>query len=353
MFKVLLGAVLRELTWGLPAVAREVRAWRSRSAAIPDAEIRGDALSALASKRGHTEGAALFTILPRSRQPELLCLLVAYELVWDFLDTVNEHGALAGQVNGKRLHLALVEALDPDSPLSDYYRHHPWREDGGYLRALVNACRDRCERLPSYERVRAALRAEAVRAQVLGSNHELDPERRDADLRRWAEQEFGGEQLARWYEMSGAASASLTVHALLALASEPLDSDAHVEQVRNAYFPWISLATTMLDSYVDQVEDLQKGDHSYVSHYCSAAVARQRVKRLVRRCLQEARALPCGDSHALIAGCMVAMYLSRDSAHTRAMRDTSTSLVRAGGSLSLFLRPILRTWRVLYSQHSA
>ncbi len=345
--------MVRELTWGLPTVAREVRAWRVRAGAIPEPEIRSDALSVLANKRGHTDGAALFTILPRAREPDLLCLLVAYEIAWDFLDTVNEHGAEAGQLNGRQLHLALVDALDPSAPISDYYRHHRWRKDGGYLCALVNACRRHCRRLPSYDRVRSPILVEALRAQVLGINHELDPARRDADLRRWAKLEFPGEQESTWFELTGAASASLTIHALLALASEPLDFGAPVERVRDAYFPWISAATTMLDSYVDQVEDALNGDHSYVAHYPSSTLAVQRIGQLVERCLREARALPDGERHALIAACMVAMYLSKDSARTPAMRQTSASLVRAGGSLSRLLHPILRLWRTAYSQRSA
>jgi tetraprenyl-beta-curcumene synthase len=345
--------VVRELAWGLPAVASEVRAWRLRAGAIPEPEIRSDALSSLANKRAHTDGAALFTILPRAREPGLLALLVAYEIAWDFLDTVNEHGADAGQLNGKQLHLALVDALDPGAPISDHYRHHPWRDDGGYLRALVNACRSHCRQLPAYDRVRSALHVEALRAQVLGINHELDPVRRDTDLRRWAAWAFPDRQECTWYELSGAASASLTIHALLTLASEPTDPTAPMEQVRDAYFPWISAATTMLDSYVDRAEDAINGDHSYVAHYASSPLAALRIGQLVKRCLREAHALPNGERHALIVTCMIAMYLSKDSTRTPAMRGTSASLVRAGGSLSRLLHPILRLWRIAYSQRSA
>ncbi len=65
--RALARAAARELIWGLPAVAREVRAWRARALQVPDSSIRCDALSALDNKRGHTDGAALFSILPRTR----------------------------------------------------------------------------------------------------------------------------------------------------------------------------------------------------------------------------------------------------------------------------------------------
>jgi tetraprenyl-beta-curcumene synthase len=320
---------------------------------IPDAPIREDALYSIERKRGHTDGAALFWILPRHRNLELLRLLVAYEMIWDFLDTINEHGADRGQANGRQLHLALVEAVDPCRSISDYYQHHPWRQDGGYLRALVEACRRGCSALPSYSRVQSLVIREATRAQVLALNHDLDPTCRDASLRRWAEREFDGRHDASWFELSGAASASLTAHVLLALAAEPACAEHEIDHACAAYFPWLSLATTMLDSYVDQVEDEANGDHSYIAHYASPAIAAQRVHEIVERAARESRGLRNGHRHAVIAACMIAMYLSRDSARTPAMRATTDELVDAGGSLTRVLLPILRLWRIAYAQRSA
>jgi tetraprenyl-beta-curcumene synthase len=337
----------------LPAISREIRRWRLRALAIPDAPIREDALASIEHKRGHTDGAALFWILPRRRNLELLRLLVAYEMIWDFLDGVNERGAGRGPENGLQMHLALVEALDPHASISDYYQHHPWREDGGYLRSLVEACRRGCSALPSYPRVQALVARETMRAQVLALNHDLNPACRDASLKRWAEREFEDRHDACWFELSGAASASLTVHVLLALAAEPACTEHEVEGACAAYFPWLSLATTMLDSFVDQVEDEANGDHSYIAHYESPAVATRRVCEIVERAARESRRLHNGCRHAVIAACMVAMYLSRDSARTPAMRATTGRFIEAGGSLTRVLLPILRLWRIIYAQRSA
>ncbi len=350
--RVLIAAVARELTWSLPTVAREARAWRSLALRIVDAPTRRDALSALADKRGHTDGAALFTILPRQPDRNLLRLLVAYEIAWDFLDSVNERGAAAGQVNGKQLHIALIDALDPDATITDYYRHHPWRGDDSYLRTLVDACRQCCRELAGYERVSQLAAEEAWRAQVLAINHELNPQHRDVTLREWAAQEFPGSRGAEWFELSGAASASLTIHALLALAADPPAADSEIELVRGAYFPWISAATTMLDSYVDQLQDAASGDHSYVAHYSSPELRVRRIGELIARSLREARELPGGERHTLIVACMVAMYLSKDSAATPALREGTKELVEAGGPLTRLLLPILRLWRTAYSQRS-
>jgi tetraprenyl-beta-curcumene synthase len=351
----LLSAATRELLWGLPAVSGEIGAWTALARTIPDAPIREDALSSIKSKRGHADGAALFWILPRRRDLNLLRLLVAYQTIWDFLDTVNERGAAAGAGtgNGLQLHAALVDALDPTAPISDYYRHHPWRDDGGYLRTLVETCRRACAGLPSYGRVKPLVVREARRAQVLALNHDTDPCDRDEALRVWAGREFAADRSASWFELSGAASASLTIHAFLALAARPACSETEIRRTCSAYFPWISGVATMLDSYVDQAEDELNGDHRYVGHYASTSAAGERLRALVARSTSEARRLRNGHRHAVITSCMIAMYLSKDSARTPEMRASTASLVRAGGSLTRLLLPILRIWRIAFAQEAA
>jgi len=349
--RALVAGAARELVWGLRAVSRETAAWRAMAEAIRDAPLREDALHSLDHKRGHADGAALFTILPRRRNRELLTLLVAYETLVDFLDNVSERHPTAA--NGEQLHRALEDALDPDGPLRDYYRHHPWRDDGGYLLALVTACRERCRALPSFEQVREIVGREARRALVLGINHDDDAARRDSALRAWAVREFPGEQELSWFELSGAASATLVVHVLLTLAAEDDLSAADVKAAYAAHWPWIALATTMLDSYVDQADDEASGAHSYLGHYPSREVAIARIHQSIGRALHLARGLRDGHRHVVIVACMIALYLSAASAREPELRATTATLVDAGGSLVRLLLPILRVWRVVYAQRTA
>jgi tetraprenyl-beta-curcumene synthase len=349
----LLVAASRELLWGLPAVSREVHVWRGRASAIPDPRIRRDALDALVHKRTHLDGAALFWTLPRARNVHLLRALVAYEIILEFLDNMNERAADAGQANGRQLHLALAEALNPETQISDYYRFHPWVNDGGYLRALVECCREQCAFLPSYPQVRELAIREATRAQVLAINHEPNARCRDTALREWTASEFPNCKEASWFELSGAATSSLTVHLLLALAAEPTFDEPDVNRACAVYFPWLSLATTMLDSYVDQFDDAITGDHSYIAHYSSREVAVARLGEIVERAGRGARALRNGHHHAVIVACMVAMYLSNDSVGGADMRATTRTLLDAGGSLTKLVLPVLRAWRIAYGLRSA
>jgi tetraprenyl-beta-curcumene synthase len=343
----------RQLTWGLRAVNREVKRWRQRAQHIPNETIRQDALAALSGKRPHLDGAALFWTLPRRRNMSLLHTLVRYEIILEFLDNLNERAVATGHRNGRQLHLALVEAVDIDCPISDYYLYHPLRNDGGFLRSLVEACRVSCVALVSYGAVRALLVREATRAGVLALNHDPDPARRDAALRRWASQHVLGEARYSWFELAGAATSSLTVHMLLSQAAEPSVDHRQTRLNRRVYFPGVALLSTMLDSYVDQCEDLATNHHSYIGHYeCKQDVA-QRLCEIICGTLARARTLRRGHRHVAIVAAMIALYLSDDNARAPNQRRCTAQLARAGGPLTRLLIPILRLWRVVYDLRRA
>jgi tetraprenyl-beta-curcumene synthase len=326
--------------------------WEARARTIEDVALREDALRTLHRKRGSIDGAGLFWTLADRRDPRLLRALVAHELIWDFLDCVSERGAEVGDANGLQLHRALADSLDPDAPMADYYRHHRWRRDTGFLRELVGVCRASCVALPSYGLVRSAAVDEARRGAVQGLNHALDAKHRDEALRSWVRSGAAPPEGVDWFELTAAESASLVIHALLALSASPNARVEDVAAVRAAYFPWVSLATVMLDSYVDQIEDAATGSHSYIAHYRDKAAAVSRLHETIERAGSCVLGLPDGNRHAVIVACMVAMYLSKDSASAPELRATTGSLVAAGGSLTRLLVPVLRLWRIRHEQQA-
>lgn len=349
--RAVVGVAARELTWGLPEATDELRRWRRRACAIPAPQLRRDAEYALATKRTHADGAALFSVLPRRRDCNLLRLLVTYETILDYLDEVSERHPT--EANGRELHRALIDALCPTGAIADYYRHHPWHDDAGYLLALVEACRRRCLRLPSLAAVSTLLAGEIGRTQVLALNHLVSPAGRDKALAAWASTEFPHERSLDWFELSAAASASLVVHSLLALAAEPDVSESAVATTHAAYWPWTSLATAMLDSFVDQVDDAAASAHSYVAHYASPSEAVARTSTAITQAFRSAGDAPRGHRHSVIVAAMIAMYLSKDSARQPAFRHATERLLRAGGALPRLLYPALRAWRTVYRQRSS
>jgi len=337
----------RELAWTLPHVRQEVARWRQHALTITDPTLRTDALESLRSERLNLEGAALFTCLSRRRDLRLLRLNVAYQVALDYLDRITERPTPDPIANGRQLHRALTDALEPSAVPADYYRHHPWHDDGGYLAAIVTACQRLCQELPAYDRVKPHLLTAARRIDVQILNHDPNPARRDAALAAFAAQTYPNLHEPRWFELTAAASSTVGVHALLALAADPATTDADVRATDAAYAFSICAASTLLDSLVDELEDVATGNHSYIAHYANADEATERICAIVARAREDAAILRRGNRHALIAGGIVAMYLSKDDAYRPDLRPKVRRVLRAAGPLPMLQRPIMRAMRRL------
>ena len=155
-----------------PLVGCELRHWHERARQIPDPVLRRLALLTQRVEHGNYEGAAAYAALvPRAYRARVVRAVVAFQTTYDYVDTLSEQPSYDPVANGRQLHLALLTALDPDSDQPDYYEHASGGRDNGYIRQLVQACRDALGALPSYAAVaqpalRAAARSSPTRAST-------------------------------------------------------------------------------------------------------------------------------------------------------------------------------------------
>jgi tetraprenyl-beta-curcumene synthase len=350
--RAIAAAAVRELRWGLTAVSREVGHWRGLATRIPDPVLRADALMSLADKRYYLDGAALFWTLPSRRDHELLALLVAYQTIANYLDYASERGADQRGGSAGSLMLALVDAIDIDEPLHDYYADHPWTDDGGYLRALVLRCRTACAMLPLYQAARPMLILEARRGIALELCHDPDPRRRDEALTAFAARDFDPVPGASWFELAGAATSLLAVIVLLALAADETSTADDLHAALEVYSPWVGTLSLMLDSYIDQTQDAVTGSWSAIAYYPDAPTAQRRIAEITDRVLRDVTRLRHGRRHTVIVSAMIAMYLTSDSATSEPTAQDTERLRRSGGALTRTLIPFLRCWRLLYRQRA-
>ncbi len=197
-------------------------------------------------------------------------------------------------------------------PLADYYRDHPWRDDGGFLPTLVNAFRADSTRLPAFDAIRPHLEREASRTCVLDANHTADPARRDYALRAWAASEYPSEGELHWFELTAAASGWITAHALLAVGAEPGVTSSDVDAVYAAYFPWRALSLTMPDSCVDEAEDLRGGRLQLLRSHEDREEGLDRLCASLERSANDILTLRhLRERHAVLLACMIAPSSAR------------------------------------------
>lgn len=321
-----------------PAARAAQRSLLVQAQRIPDPLLREDALVSHRQKRSNSEGlAALAVLAPPSQRGALARSLVAYQLMLDYLDGVSERPSHEPLANGLQLHRAFAVALDPDAPHSDYYALAPARDDGGYLRTLIEACRASLRELPSYPAARSALLRQArLCQQSQALNHAMHFVPLDDQIAEWAARaaaEVGLEEEFEWWELLAAAAASsLNIGALLVLAAKPGASEADAWQVESAYFPWASGLNALLDSLVDLDEDPAEASH--LRRYPSSEVAAERLATISGGARERVSALPDGDLHEAILAAMGALYLARPEAWKADRETISERVLVALGSLA-------------------
>ncbi len=312
---VFTAAALRYWLTVFPGVARQLARWRRRADGIADPVLRGLALDALA-KSGNIEGAAAFaTFVPRSHRKLVLRAVVAFQTAYNYLDLLTEQLGPDPAANARRLHEALLVALDPAAAHLDYYEYNAQHDDDGYLSEIVEVCRGALGVLPSYAAVAPSARRAAERIVEFQSCNTGELQGDLAALERWARAATPPGEDLRWWETAAAGGSSLCVYALIALAAER-DLDASLQTVaavKDAYFPWIGALHSLLDNLVDVAEDRATGQHNLIGLYASPQEAATRMGRLAERSLHAARELP-GDGDSLILAAMASFYLSTPDA---------------------------------------
>lgn len=344
--RALAAATGREVGWGLRKVDAEVAGWRRRAEQIEDPARRQEALVSLETKRAIVEGAARFWSVPGRRDPDLLRLLVAFQVMANLLDVRSEGEACSASPTGGDLMQVLVEAVDLDRPLST-----GTADDGGYVAALASTCRSACARLTHYAAAQPLLVRRAELACSLGTHHISDQRLRDHALEQFARRDLVDDDGTTWFERAAGPGSALTVIALLTLAADPRTTTNDLQAAAAAY-SWVEILCTMLDSYADQLDDAVTGHVSFVGFYPDQKTAVERVGYLIDRSLRGTLALREGERHVVLVSMMIAMFLSRDGARSAPLSDSTRELIDAGGPLTRRLAPILRFWRVTYRQQA-
>ena len=321
-----------------PVIRFTQRRLRERAKAIPDPLLREDALASHYGKSSNSEGlAALAVLAPAAHRAELTRVLVAYQLLLDYLDGVSERPVRDPVANGLQLHQAFEVALDPEVRHVDYYALAPGRDDGGYIRELIETCQAPLADLPSYDAVRIPLLRQArLCRESQALNHALRFVGVDGQLQEWAERtatETGPDLDFEWWELIAAAAASsLCIGALLALATTPAATEDDALEVESAYFPWVSGLTALLDSLVDLDEDPDGASH--VRRYDSSSDAAQRLEAIALGARRRVAALQDGRLHEAILVGMGSLYLAHEEAWRPGCEPISLAVCGALGPLT-------------------
>lgn len=294
----------------IPQVRRELAAWRTVAAAIPNPDHRDTALAAIDEKGLNVEATAVFAILaPRRARTGAIRAMVALQVAIDYLDSLGEQRSPG---------------------------------DRDYLDRLFGSYRQSARALPSYRAVAATLERAIARCGE-GQHHTHAAEHGDrAALEAWARAQ-PAPPVYRWWEVAAGASSSVAAHALIAAAAHPGTSAAEAERIDAAYFPSIGALTVLLDDLVDREEDAATGAHNYMAYYAGSEDAAARLDLIAHLARTGLAGLRRRHRHAAILAGVAGFYLSAEEAGTPYARPVRDRLLHSTGPA---VRPIVTFMRL-------
>lgn len=315
----------------LPLVKKELNRWRQQARLCVDPVLKTQALNSINNKDFHCYGGAVFAVNAGQKEKELIRLIVAYQTICDYLDNLcDRNDCLDGQAFLK-LHVSLLDALQPDRGKSDYYQYYPNQDDGGYLDKLVDCCRNNLKDLPTFQMVQDDMVSLAQWYINLQVKKHLDPEQRESILIKWAEGNLPKYPGIRWQEFAAASGSTLAIFALMALAGRSRVDPEEIQHILKAYFPWICGLHILLDYFIDQQEDREGGDLNFTFYYADDTDMLYRLGYFVRQAHQQTVCLDDPVFAKTVVEGLLALYLSDPKIKIQEYQQKARTLLSQSG----------------------
>ncbi|BBB90811.1 MAG TPA: tetraprenyl-beta-curcumene synthase family protein [Methylomusa anaerophila] len=338
-------SVLRKFVFDVfPLVDRELECWR-QAAGGGRRELTEQALDSIHLKKFHCQGGSVYSLYRGVPTAKFVRLVVALQTISDYLDNLCDRAGITDEPAFRQLHLAMTDALDPEAQIHDYYAYYPYQDDGGYLRRLVETCRQEITNLPSYPVVKPEILRQAGFYSELQTYKHLHPDVREEKMLAWINTHLPSYPGISPWEFAAATGSTLGMFMLCAAACDSDLTQEKAGQIAQAYFPWINGLHILLDYFIDNAEDRLNGDLNFVSYYKDSEETKSRLRFFGQQALTQAKTLPHPAFAETVVSGLFAMYLSDPKTDAPAEKAIKQQLLKSAGFYSNFMYQLCRYLR--------
>ncbi|MDF2522661.1 MAG: hypothetical protein K0R31_302 [Clostridiales bacterium] len=311
-----------------PEVDKQLNHWNERCSQISNDMLYTQALESISNKKFHAQGGSVFALYPNTDMQTTTKFIVSFQTISDYLDNLCDRAGVQNEESFRQLHQSMLDAVDLTRPLNDYYKYYPFKDDGLYLRSLVEECRSQIAKLPSFDKISESLIKYIKLYSNLQTYKHLAKNIREEQLIAWASKYSSDYPDITCWEFSAATGSTLGMFVLFSAASDPNLKTEDVKALNAAYFPWISGLHILLDYYIDAREDLREGDLNFTYYYKDLKCCEDRLSYFISRSLECCEDLPYPDFHVTVIKGLLAMYLSDPKAEWGLNSIISKNLIK-------------------------
>lgn len=315
-----------------PLVDCQIDRWIEECSNCQDEILKIQALESIDLKKFHAQGGSVYALYPGADLSGATAFIVSLQTISDYLDNLCDRAGVCSEDSFRQLHLALLDAVDYSRELSDYYLYYPYKKDGGYLRKLVEECRNQLLKLPSYQKIIEPMKKYVELYSELQTLKHLEKDIREQKLVNWANSHHKAYPEISCWEFAAATGSTLGMFMLYSAACDPSLTEEEVDGIDSAYFPWITGLHILLDYYIDYQEDMETGDLNFAYYYKNQKICEERISFFIEKAVQSCHNLRYPAFHRAIIKGMLAMYLSDPKAHSGLNLVTSGNLLKKGDS---------------------
>ncbi|WP_245308256.1 tetraprenyl-beta-curcumene synthase family protein [Halalkalibacter urbisdiaboli] len=316
----------------VPTVHRYFNPWIEKAQAIPDEELRSQALDALKKKAFHCEGGGVFGLVTQDRFEDIVQFIIAYQIMCDYLDNLCDQSDSLDPNDFRSLHNALLCAVDPERPLENFYAHRKEQEDGGYLRELIGTCRRVLLTFPSFDAVKKDMLELSGYYGDLQVYKHVKKEERIPLLKEWFELHREKHPTMTWFEFSACTASTLGLYTLASYGAQNNIALETAKSIKDGYYPWVQGVHILLDYFIDQEEDIADDELNFLFYYDSEEEMIERFNYFVKQAEKGLKNLPDPKFHRMILRGVIAMYLSDDKVQgDKEMKLKSKKMIKMGG----------------------
>lgn len=320
-----------------PAVHKELQYWTDRANAIPNPELRKQALASIKQKTFHCEGGSIMALIAQENYQDAIKFIVAYQTISDYLDNLCDRSTSLDPNDFAALHESMEHALTVDAEPSNYYRFREDQNDSGYLNDLATTCREMLKKLDNYVHIKEYLLELCRYYCDLQIHKHVIVEERIPRLKNWFDENKHLIPEMEWYEFSACSGSTLGIFCLVSYALRKDFDSSYALTIRDGYFPYIQGLHILLDYFIDQEEDRIGGDLNFCFYYEDEKQLFNRLKHFVQEADKHTKKLPHQEFHKLINRGLLGVYLSDEKVNKQQnIRKLAKNMIKTSGPIGYF-----------------
>ncbi|HEY5586414.1 MAG TPA: DUF2600 family protein [Ruminiclostridium sp.] len=330
-----------------PIVNKRINEYRIYTNRIKIRAVKANALEALDQSKFDIAVASVCTLYPNVDALLATDAIFSFQALVEYLNTICVHSSASTEPFLKLIFSSLKDAVNIHAEVYEkYFTFFPSKEDNGYLGILVEKCRQKFRLLPSFDKIRdyvATYLTLFIDLQVI--KYSSDEDGKEINLLSWSSAH--GQRypdISNW-EFCMAIDSSLSLHLLLALATDPDLTEQKIESVNNAFFPWICGLQKILEGYLNYNDAISSRSINYVFYYKNLKEYQDRVIYFINKAVESQTSH--SDYYHSILKILLSIYVTHPKANSGMNNLTSKALLRAGGRGMWIYSNAIRVIRVI------